>query len=104
QLASETENERRRIARDLHDQTLSDLRRLLMLTHQIPANKIDSHGVPDAKFIRTEIESISTEIRRICEDLSPSVLTNVGLTAALEWALTDAVTHLPPERKFEYEF
>ena len=48
--------------------------------------------------LRSEIESISTEIRRICEDLSPSVLQNVGLAAALEWALEESVRHLPPER------
>src|SRR6185295_11625196 len=52
----------------------------------------------------SEIESISTEIRHICEDLSPSVLANVGLTAALEWALAEAVAHLPADRKLEYEF
>jgi two-component system sensor histidine kinase UhpB len=54
--------------------------------------------------LRNEIEAVSTEIRRICEDLSPSVLTNVGLTAALEWALTNAVAHMPPQERFEYEF
>src|SRR6185295_11823792 len=27
-----------------------------------------------------------------------------GLTAALEWALADAVAHLPADRKLEYEF
>jgi signal transduction histidine kinase len=32
------------------------------------------------------------------------VLENVGFSAALEWALSNAVTHSPPERKFEYEF
>ncbi|HKV41064.1 MAG TPA: ATP-binding protein, partial [Blastocatellia bacterium] len=99
QLANETENERRRIARDLHDQTLSDLRRLMLMTDQLggPANG-------EAAGFRKEIESVSTEIRHICEDLSPSVLANVGLTAALEWALADAVAHLPKERKFEYQF
>ncbi len=35
QLASEAEAERRRIARDLHDQTLADLRRLLLLTDEM---------------------------------------------------------------------
>jgi signal transduction histidine kinase len=54
--------------------------------------------------LRGEIEAISGEIRRICEDLSPSVLANVGLTAALEWALANAVAHLPEGEKFEYEF
>jgi len=36
--------------------------------------------------------------------LSPSVLENVGLMAALEWALTNAVAHSPVGCKFEYEF
>jgi two-component system, NarL family, sensor histidine kinase UhpB len=81
QLVQETENERRRIARDLHDQTLADLRRLLL----------------QAAPYRDAVESISTEVRRICEDLSPSVLANVGLAPALEWALEESVRHLPPE-------
>ncbi|MDT4897723.1 MAG: hypothetical protein QOH25_2800 [Acidobacteriota bacterium] len=106
QLANETEAERRRIARDLHDQTLADLRHLLMLTDQLPADGKDAgQKIPATPTVfRSEIESISNEIRRICEDLSPSVLENVGFSAALEWALSNAVTHSPPEQRFEYEF
>jgi signal transduction histidine kinase/ligand-binding sensor domain-containing protein len=107
QLANEAERERRRIARDLHDQTLADLRHLLLLADQLPAEGAgNGHGGAgaDRAVFRAEIESVSGEIRRICEDLSPSVLENVGLAAALEWALTNAVTHAPPECKFEYEF
>jgi signal transduction histidine kinase/ligand-binding sensor domain-containing protein len=106
QLANETEAERRRIARDLHDQTLADLRNLILLTDQLPANgaRLDQKLTLDPATFRAEIESISQEVRRICEDLSPSVLENVGLTAALEWALANALAHSAPDCKFEYEF
>jgi signal transduction histidine kinase len=77
-LANEAERERKRIARDLHDQTLADLRELMLMSDKLPA---------DTSRFRTEIEAVSTEIRRICEDLSPSVLENVGLLAALEFLL-----------------
>jgi signal transduction histidine kinase len=83
-LANEAERERRRIARDLHDQTLADLRNLMMMSDKLPTDNADFRG---------EIESVSNEIRRICEDLSPSVLENVGLTAALEFLLSNSVAN-----------
>ena len=52
--------------------------------------KSDKLGVADPTF-REEIESVSKEVRRICEDLSPSVLENVGLIAALEFLLSHSV-------------
>ncbi|MGH9847211.1 MAG: sensor histidine kinase, partial [Blastocatellia bacterium] len=111
-LANETEAERSRIARDLHDQTLADLRHLLVLTDQLPASSAGTgtsddaapSPAPSSATLRREIESISSEIRHICEDLSPSVLENIGFLPALEWALADAVAHLPADEKFAYEF
>lgn len=81
-LASEAERERSRIARDLHDQTLADLRNLMMMSDRM---------MPESNEFRAEIEAVSTEVRRICEDLSPSVLENVGLVSALEFLLTRSV-------------
>ncbi|MGI8884149.1 MAG: ligand-binding sensor domain-containing protein [Pyrinomonadaceae bacterium] len=86
-LANEAERERKRIAQDLHDQTLADLRALMMMSDELPA---------ETGEFRREIESVSTEIRRICEDLSPSVLENVGLAAALEFL----VSHTTKNYKF----
>ena len=126
-LANETEAERRRIARDLHDQTLADLRHLALVVDQISIqsssfrsrtfaadaegaaagqvprlNELAEGATPAA--LRAEIESISQEVRRICEDLSPSALENVGLAAALQFALAHAVEHAGPDGKFDYEF
>jgi signal transduction histidine kinase len=102
-LANEAERERRRISRDLHDQTLADLRHLLVLSDQVSTNGAGKKQL-DPTVLRTEIESISQEVRRICEDLSPSVLQNVGFAAALEFALSHAVQDAPAEKRFEYEF
>lgn len=108
QLANETEAERRRIARDLHDQTLADLRNLALLVDRLPASdgqNVRPNRAPSAPgALRSEIELISQEVRRICEDLSPSALENVGLSAALQFALAHAVEHAAPDCKFEYEF
>ncbi|HJZ81704.1 MAG TPA: two-component regulator propeller domain-containing protein [Pyrinomonadaceae bacterium] len=108
QLANETEAERRRIARDLHDQTLADLRNLALMVDQLPAGNGLS-GRPNRApsqpgALRSEIEAISQEVRRICEDLSPSALENVGLSAALQFALAHAVEHAAPDCRFEHEF
>jgi signal transduction histidine kinase/ligand-binding sensor domain-containing protein len=100
-LANEAERERRRISRDLHDQTLADLRHLQLLTDKLPASE-ETAG--SSKTIRHEIENVSKEIRRICEDLSPSVLENIGFSAALEWALSNSLQTNSEKSKIEYEF
>jgi two-component system sensor histidine kinase DegS len=73
----------------------------MMMSDQLPAGG-------DAAFeplrFRQEVANISGEIRRICEDLSPSALTNVGLAAALEWALTNGIAQLPEGAKLDYQF
>ena len=100
-LANEAERERRRISRDLHDQTLADLRHLQLLTDKIPDSE---RAAENSKIIRHEIENVSKEIRRICEDLSPSVLENIGFAAALEWALSNFLLTDSVEKNIDYEF
>jgi signal transduction histidine kinase/ligand-binding sensor domain-containing protein len=103
-LANEAERERGRIARDLHDQTLADLRHLLLMADQVSQPQMPNGKKPAAADLRGEIESISREVRRICEDLSPSVLQNVGFAAALEFALSHAVQQAAAEKRIGHEF
>jgi signal transduction histidine kinase len=100
-LVNEAERERRRISRDLHDQTLADLRHLQLLADKLAPTP---ETAETAQVFRREIENVSHEIRRICEDLTPSVLENIGFAAALEWALNNSLDTGPEARKFETEF
>jgi ligand-binding sensor domain-containing protein/signal transduction histidine kinase len=100
-LANEAERERRRISRDLHDQTLADLRHLQLLADKLPNI---GETVENSKTIRDEIENVSQEIRRICEDLSPSVLENIGFSAALQWVLSNSFDVNSATENHEYEF
>ncbi len=100
-LANEAERERRRISRDLHDQTLADLRHLQLLADKLPKS---GETVENSKTIRDEIENVSQEIRRICEDLSPSVLENIGFSAALQWVLSNSFDADSANGNHEHEF
>ena len=86
QLSSRSEEERKRIARDLHDDTLA---RITDLRRQIESS-INSQEVP--KTLKNQLEdSVQTlnnmthEVRRIINALRPSMLDNVlGLIPAIE--------------------
>ena len=64
-LANETEAERSRIARDLHDQTLADLRHLLVMTDQLPGANSSSttpdDSTPSPSALRREIEDLQRD-------------------------------------------
>jgi signal transduction histidine kinase len=80
QLINAQENERKRIARELHDgvgQSLSSI--------MLAASMIDSSGSPDqATGIRETAAETLKQVRRLGRELRPSVLDDLGLAAALE--------------------
>lgn len=85
-LASEAqENERRRISRDLHDDSLQLLAAvLLQLDGAINAQSAEK---ANAQMLRAKetISQTSEAIRRYCEALRPRLLDTLGLVASIEW-------------------
>ena len=91
QLSSRSEEERKRIARDLHDDTLA---RITDLRRQIESG-INSQEVPQVLKKQLEdsvqtLNNVTQEVRRIINALRPSMLDNVlGLIPAIENLLDD---------------
>ena len=75
-LLTEREQERKALARELHDQVLQDL---LSVNYQL--EEIDSETAED---VRGSIRTLVTDVRRICGNLRPPTIDSLGLGAALQ--------------------
>jgi PAS domain S-box-containing protein len=90
-LIDAQENERKRIANELHDDLGQSLVGLKIQLSRIQ-NKISTGQEEIKQDIKGVIESINqtTEnVRRISRDLRPSVVEHLGLVEALQWLLED---------------
>ncbi|MBA7503634.1 hypothetical protein ES706_02245 [subsurface metagenome] len=99
QITRAQEEERSRIARELHDSTAQEL---IALLHQVEGLLRDRAKLPlsDAKALwglHEQIKGILQEVRYFSRDLRPSILDDLGLRAALEWL----VEQLEGEHKVE---
>lgn len=81
------EEERKRIARELHDDTAQSLSTLL-----INLDMIEPHVPLDDAILRTGFERVREIVKRtldatraLSHDLRPTILDDFGLTAALHW-------------------
>lgn len=76
------EEERRRIARELHD---GPLQSLVLLWRQLDGLHVANPALqPILTEARATAEEVAAELRRFSRDLRPSVLDDLGLTAALK--------------------
>lgn len=93
QVFKAQEEERKRIARELHDDTIQTL---LVIANRVQSllNCLSSevaHNVKEeGKSIRNSILDLKEDVRRLSIDLRPGVLDNLGLLPALGW-LTDRI-------------
>jgi signal transduction histidine kinase len=84
------EGERKRIAREIHDDLGQNLLALRIEADMLAARTGERHSRLHARALATlqQIDSTIRSVRQIINDLRPNVL-DLGLSAAVEWLLRD---------------
>ena len=93
QITRAQEEERMRIARELHDDTTQEL---VTLSRQLDTLSDGSEKLPEPAIkhldeLQHRVDGIIKSVRRFSQDLRPSVLDDLGLVAALE-SIADDMT------------
>ena len=96
QVTRAQEEERRRIARELHDDTAQDLVILLRQVDKLTlaADNLSPQNAELVEEMRKQAAKIMDGVHRFSQDLRPSVLDDLGLLPALEWLTSDLTNNL----------
>lgn len=85
QVITAQEEERKRISRELHDETAQSLTSLLVGLRLLQA----ARDLEDVKLGAAELRELTArtleEVRKLAVELRPTTLDHLGLVAALEW-------------------
>jgi signal transduction histidine kinase len=88
QLLRSREEERARLARDLHDGPIQVLVGLNLELGLLMASQAGSSPLQGLGNLRAEVQELLSELRQVCAELRPPMLDTLGLSAALR-ALTE---------------
>jgi signal transduction histidine kinase len=89
QLMAAQENERKRISRELHDELGQSLTIIKMRLRFIQENLMNDQTIlkDECEDSMLYINHVIENMRRLSQDLSPSILEDLGLAAALRWVI-----------------
>lgn len=83
-LLTEREQERKSLARELHDQVIQDLLSINYQLEEIEAEAAEVAEADELAEVRTSIRALVDDVRRICGNLRPPTIDSLGLGAALQ--------------------
>ncbi len=89
ELQTVREEERTKLARDLHDQLGQSLTAIRLDLSALKNNPWNFHGPPKIDYVLEQVDEAIDMVRRISTELRPGVLDDLGLMAAVEWAAED---------------
>ncbi len=85
QITRVQEEERKRIARELHDETIQTLVALCLRIDDLASSaKVPQEIRPGLEELYQQANNIMMEVRRLSQDLRPAALDSLGLVPALE--------------------
>jgi signal transduction histidine kinase len=84
-LMTEREQERKHLARELHDQVIQDLLSVNYQLEEIEAEEEQALSLrSELEYVRENIRELVDELRNICGNLRPPTIDSLGLGAALQ--------------------
>lgn len=89
ELMETEDRERRQLASDLHDQVGQSLSAVKMYVDSLIASTPDETTLDRLQFIASIVDETIQDIRTLTFELSPPILYELGLKAALEWLAED---------------
>lgn len=105
QIIRAQEEERKRIARELHDETAQSLTSIAVsletLEQQFAAEGNDGPLLGRLRYTKEVAQSTLDETRRLMYDLRPSVLDDLGLVPALRWFVSHRVQSVGLKADFQ---
>jgi PAS domain S-box-containing protein len=103
QLLTAQEDERRRISRELHDELGQGL-----LVLKLQAKSIENglqteqqQSLNECREMRANLDQVVDNVRRLSRDLSPTMLEDLGLSAAVHRLIRDFSRHYPIEYRLQ---
>lgn len=95
-LITEREDERKALARELHDQVIQDLLSFNYRLEEIESLEKSPALRQEVALIREGVRNVISELRQMCSDLRPPTIEHHGLSAAIdslvhEWALRNDI-------------